>query len=52
MIGKEVTTLVNEEKSQGNYSVKLDGSNLPSGVYMYSIRVNNFLNTKKMILLK
>jgi photosystem II stability/assembly factor-like uncharacterized protein len=52
VLGDEVATLVEEEKLQGNYSVKFDGNNLPSGVYMYLLRVNNFSDSKKMILLK
>jgi len=52
LLGKEVTTLVNEEKTRGNYSVSFSGSNLPSGVYIYSIRVNNFIQNRKMILLR
>ncbi|MBK9098573.1 MAG: T9SS type A sorting domain-containing protein [bacterium] len=52
LLGNEMLNLVNEEKSQGNYSVKFDGSILPSGVYFYSLRVNDFLSCKKMILLK
>jgi len=52
VLGKEITTLVNEEKQQGDYSVFFNGSNLPSGVYVYSIRVNNFIQNRKMILMK
>ena len=52
VLGNQVAILVNEEKPQGNYSLKFDGSNLPSGVYLYSLRVNNFSDNKKMILLK
>src|SRR5690606_29886642 len=52
ILGKEVATLVKEEQPNGNYSVKFDASNLPSGVYMYSLRVNNFSENRKMILLK
>ena len=52
ILGKEVTTLVNEEKQQGNYSVSFNGNNLPSGVYVYSLRVNDFIQNNKMTLLK
>lgn len=52
ILGKEVATLVKEEQTKGNYSVNFDGSNLPSGVYMYTLRVNNFIQNRKMILLK
>lgn len=52
ILGKEIATLVKEKQVQGNYSVKFDGSNLPSGVYVYSLRVNEFIENKKMILMK
>jgi PKD repeat protein len=52
VLGKEILTLVNEEKQEGEYKIKMDGRSLPSGVYFYTIRVNDFLSTKKMILLK
>lgn len=52
VLGKEIAVLVNEEKQQGDYSVSLKGSDLPSGVYVYSIRINNFIQNRKMILLK
>lgn len=52
LLGTKVATLVNEEKRQGSYSVSFDGSNLPSGVYIYSLNVNDFTQNRKMILLK
>ncbi len=52
ILGEEVATLVNEKQSPGNYVVQFDASNLPSGVYFYTLRVGNFSATKKMILLK
>ncbi len=52
ILGKEVATLVKEEQTQGNHSVKFDGSNLPSGVYVCSLSVNDFVENKKMILLR
>ena len=52
ILGREVKTLVNEEKLAGNYKVYFDGSKLSSGVYFYSITANNFYQTKKMILAK
>jgi len=58
ILGKEIATLVNKKQSPGNYQVEFDGSNLPSGVYFYRLQVNtpgragNFLETKKMILLR
>lgn len=52
VLGKEIASLVNEEKQQGNYSVSFNGSNLPSGIYIYSLRINNFVQNHKMTLLK
>ena len=52
MLGSEVAVLVNEVKSEGSYSVNFDASNLPSGVYIYSLRVNDFIQNNKMTLLK
>ena len=52
LLGEEVTTLVNEDKSAGNYSVEFNAANLPSGVYFYQLRAGDFIQTKKMILLR
>jgi hypothetical protein len=52
VLGNEVATLVNEEKAIGNYEVEFDATNLPSGIYFYQLKTNNFTQTKKMILLK
>jgi len=58
-LGREVATLVNEEKLAGEYEVEFDGSNLPdgkaglsSGIYFYMLRTGNYSSVKKMILLK
>ena len=52
VLGRQITTLVNEEKPAGNYTLEFDGSNLPSGVYFYQIHAGDFIETKKMLLLK
>lgn len=52
MSGKEISTLVNEVKTAGYYSVSFNAGNLPSGVYFYSIVSNNFSAVKKMMLVK
>ena len=52
ILGKEVATLVNEEKSTGVYEVNFSASQLTSGVYFYTIIAGSFVETKKMILLK
>ena len=51
-LGKEVATLVNELETPGNYKVNFDASNLSSGIYYYQLKFGNFLETKKMILLR
>ncbi len=50
--GREVTTLVNEQLSEGSYNAKFDASNLPSGIYIYKITANSFSQIKRMLLLK
>jgi M6 family metalloprotease-like protein len=52
LLGSEVAILVNEVKAEGAYEVSFDASNLPSGVYIYSLRVNDFVQNNKMTLLK
>lgn len=50
--GKKLQTLINEQKSPGNYEVEFNGSNLSSGTYFYKFEVGGIIETKKMILLK
>jgi hypothetical protein len=52
VLGREVATLVNENKSTGNYKVEFNAVKLVSGVYFYRIDTDNFVQTKKMILMK
>ncbi len=52
VLGREITTLVNEEKPAGIYEISWDGANLPSGLYFYQIRAGELIQAKKMILLK
>jgi hypothetical protein len=52
ILGREVKTLVNEIKEAGTYSIEFNASELPSGVYFYTLTSGNFLATKKLILLK
>ncbi|MEJ2103639.1 MAG: T9SS type A sorting domain-containing protein [Ignavibacteriaceae bacterium] len=52
ILGKEVATLVNEQKNQGRYSVNFDASHLASGVYIYQLKVKDYVSSKKMLLLK
>jgi len=57
ILGREVVTLVNEEKPAGSYEIQLNGNsgnvrNLTSGIYFYQLNVGDYSETKKMILLK
>ena len=51
-IGEQVAELLNEEKDAGSYSVTFNGSNLPSGIYIYRLSTQNTVLIKKMTLLK
>ena len=52
LLGKEISTLVNEAKNPGLYSVNFNASQLGSGVYFYQLTVNNFSMMRKMQLIK
>jgi len=52
ILGNEVSTLVNEKQQPGVYEVTFDASKLASGIYFYKISAGNFIQTKKMILMK
>ena len=57
ILGNEVATLVNEELSAGEYEVEFSshsdgGQNLTSGIYFYTLRAGEFVQTKKMVLMK
>ncbi len=52
VLGREVNTLVNEQKPPGNYSVIFDASDLSSGIYFYVLESSNARLSKKMLLLK
>ena len=52
VLGNEIATVVNEEKPAGEYEIEFNGNQLSSGVYFYQIKSRNFIQTKKMILLK
>lgn len=52
VLGREVATLVNEMKQAGSYTVKWDASRMTSGVYFCRLRAGNFIETKKLLLLK
>ena len=52
IVGYEITTLINEELSTGNHNTQWDGSYQPSGVYFVKIESGDFVQTRKMVLLK
>jgi len=52
LLGTKVASLVNENKEAGKYSVTFNASNIPSGIYFYTLTSGNFTSTKKLILLK
>ena len=52
LLGNEIATIVNEEKPAGTYEVEFNANRLSAGVYYYTLVTENFVQTKKMILLK
>lgn len=52
ILGKEISTLVNDFRPEGVHTVNFDASSLPSGIYIYSIQAGQFRNSKKLVLLK
>jgi hypothetical protein len=52
ILGNEVVSLVNGYQNPGAYSINFNASKLASGIYFYRIRSNDFISTKKMIVLK
>ena len=52
LLGREIATLVNEEKPAGEYEVEFGGTGLTSGIYFYQLRAGEFTQVKKMVLLK
>jgi len=52
VLGSEIITLVDEEKPAGEYEVEFKGDGLTSGIYFYQIKAGDFIQTKKMVLLR
>lgn len=52
LLGEEITTLVDKEQKPGFYEIRFDGSLLPSGIYIYNLKSDDFNKSKKMILIK
>lgn len=51
-LGNLIKELVSEQKEAGYFDVQFDGSNLSSGIYYYQIKVGNFTDTKKLVIMK
>ena len=52
LLGREIMTLVNEQKAAGTYRATFEASNLPSGTYFYALKAGSFSEVKKMTLVK
>lgn len=52
VLGKEVRTLVNSKQEAGNYEVVLNAADMSSGIYFYTITAGDFVETRRMVLLK
>jgi hypothetical protein len=52
VLGNEVATLISEQMEAGTYTKQFDANNLTSGVYFYRLHTGNFVETKKLILMK
>jgi hypothetical protein len=52
VLGNEVVTLINEFRPAGEYELEFDGIALPSGIYFYQLRASNYIETRKMVLIK
>jgi hypothetical protein len=52
VLGKEVATLINEERLAGEYEVEFNAADLASGIYLYKLETLKFSATRKMLLLK
>jgi hypothetical protein len=52
VLGREIVTLVNDNQAAGSYSVEFNASTLSSGIYFYQLKVNDFSDLKKMVVLK
>ena len=52
LLGQKVATLVKKKQTAGSYKIKWDASNFSSGVYLYRLQAGNFIETKKLVVLK
>lgn len=52
ILGKEIATLINSEMTRGNHSIQWNATNLPTGIYFYTLQSGSSIQTRKMLLLK
>ncbi len=52
ILGREVELLVNGEQEAGYYEIEFNATKLSSGIYLYRLQAGNFIQTKKMVLLR
>ncbi len=52
ILGQEMITIINEERPAGEYEIEFNATTLPSGIYFYQLKVGDFIETKKMVLMK
>jgi hypothetical protein len=52
LLGREVAVLLDEQKAPGRYQVEFDGAKLSSGVYIYRLTAENFVESRRMMLIK
>jgi hypothetical protein len=52
IFGREITTLINKKFDAGEHSIQFNANDLPTGVYFYRLQAGNFIEQKKMILIK
>jgi 5-hydroxyisourate hydrolase-like protein (transthyretin family) len=52
LLGREVAVLMDEKKEPGRYEVRFDGKNLASGVYLYRMQAGQYVETRKLLLIR
>ncbi|NWF50368.1 MAG: immune inhibitor A [Ignavibacteriaceae bacterium] len=52
LLGREITTLVNDFRPAGKYELEFNAADLPSGIYFYQLQAGDFISTRKMVLMK